>query len=304
MFQSSNIENQTNMVSNIMRQDVMQITPFCVGEVVDVESRTWPGINKPGGTARVKSFDVASGSYCVSYMLGGKEDGIEAQYVKAHSDEPVARQRRQTALMNVEAPVAAAKKKRKPPPPSVLCESGLASVVSKVKRKQQKKRKTVPAPVPSSSSSEAALVNAVLTCDESDDVSSGGQYQEEYEGEEYEEEEYGEEECEEETCGEEECEEEECGEEECEEEACGEEGETSPSPGTAAALALMHEAFRQCAQSGDGVYAASAVEDFILSRGLGVCSREDVAACFARAEEENKIMLDVDDEARRSIYLI
>ena len=51
---------------------------FNVGETVNVIARTWTGINKPGGVARVKRVNVEDGSitYDVSYVLGGTERGI------------------------------------------------------------------------------------------------------------------------------------------------------------------------------------------------------------------------------------
>ena len=30
---------------------------FSIGDLVDVESRTWPGINKPGGAGKVTKID-------------------------------------------------------------------------------------------------------------------------------------------------------------------------------------------------------------------------------------------------------
>eukprot|EP00538_Stauroneis_constricta_P009925 CAMPEP_0119563884 /NCGR_PEP_ID=MMETSP1352-20130426/25136_1 /TAXON_ID=265584 /ORGANISM="Stauroneis constricta, Strain CCMP1120" /LENGTH=44 /DNA_ID= /DNA_START= /DNA_END= /DNA_ORIENTATION= len=30
---------------------------WCVGKLVEVESRTWPGINKPGGCARITKLN-------------------------------------------------------------------------------------------------------------------------------------------------------------------------------------------------------------------------------------------------------
>ena len=65
------------------------------GSIVVVESRTWPGSNKPGGVARVTAvhhtnLDDSSASasktkYDVAYVLGGKEKGIEEEYVRLQS---------------------------------------------------------------------------------------------------------------------------------------------------------------------------------------------------------------------------
>lgn len=63
---------------------------FAIGTVVDVQSRTWPGINKQGGTGFVKSCDVnedGENVYTVAYVLGGKEDGILEKYITIAASE-------------------------------------------------------------------------------------------------------------------------------------------------------------------------------------------------------------------------
>ena len=67
------------------------------GSIVVVESRTWPGSNKPGGVARVtavhhhETTSAANGAaspkkkYDVSYVLGGKEKGVDEEYVTLQS---------------------------------------------------------------------------------------------------------------------------------------------------------------------------------------------------------------------------
>jgi hypothetical protein len=49
---------------------------------VEVESRTWPGINKPGGHGRVVKVND-DGTVNVKYVLGGSEKGIDVKYVAA-----------------------------------------------------------------------------------------------------------------------------------------------------------------------------------------------------------------------------
>lgn len=66
-----------------------------VGSVVVVESRMWPGVNKPGGVGRVTNIHLPEGSeaegfvkkYDVAYVLGGKEEEVEAEYVSLSVDE-------------------------------------------------------------------------------------------------------------------------------------------------------------------------------------------------------------------------
>ena len=59
---------------------------LAVGDLVNVEARTWPGINKPGGVGKVVRLDTGGGSIDVRYLLGGSERGVELQYVRRHED--------------------------------------------------------------------------------------------------------------------------------------------------------------------------------------------------------------------------
>ena len=52
-----------------------------VGAIVQVQSRTWPGINKPGGAGRVVRLNE-DGSVNVKYILGGTEKNVASKYVK------------------------------------------------------------------------------------------------------------------------------------------------------------------------------------------------------------------------------
>ncbi|CAK4668487.1 unnamed protein product [Aphanomyces euteiches] len=68
------------------------LPPLEVGEMVQVAKRTWPGINKLGGTGRIKArHAVGEGFvYDVTYVLGGGEKGIERQYITpVTEDNPV-----------------------------------------------------------------------------------------------------------------------------------------------------------------------------------------------------------------------
>jgi hypothetical protein len=51
-----------------------------IGDTVMVDSRTWPGVNKPGGAGRVTSINMNS-TFNIKYMLGGSERGVEPDYV-------------------------------------------------------------------------------------------------------------------------------------------------------------------------------------------------------------------------------
>lgn len=281
MLQSrSDIENISDVSSNILNQGMTPNTEtmsFKIGDVVDVESRTWPGINKPGGTARVKSFDSASHSYCVTYMLGGKEDGVDVKYIKAHSDEPVARQRRQAEIVNVPAPIQVVTTKKRNPLANVVCEGDNAT--SSVKQAMKKPRKLKKPTAPS------RPLGYTVTDEETESVNASDCFEEEEEivnDEEEDQEEY--------------YSAEESREEEVEESA-------SLSDGAMVAFSLMHEALNQCQQTSEGAYLAVDIEKYIMVKDPS-CTKEDVEACFSRAEIDNKIMVDGEDDENRCIYVI
>jgi len=60
---------------------VVKRAVFVVGDVVEVESRTWPGINKPGGVGKIVR-DNKDGTFDVSYILGGGEKNVELKYIQ------------------------------------------------------------------------------------------------------------------------------------------------------------------------------------------------------------------------------
>ncbi|KAL7552508.1 hypothetical protein ACHAWF_015774 [Thalassiosira exigua] len=62
------------------------------GTIVKVQARTWPGINKPGGVARVTKVHSGNGGsnstkYDVTYVLGGKEKHVDESFVTLHEME-------------------------------------------------------------------------------------------------------------------------------------------------------------------------------------------------------------------------
>lgn len=75
---------------------------------VDVASRTWPGINKPGGHAVVSKIhldaDGAPTAVDVKYALGGGEVGVALKYVAPHVElARLGRSRRVDVKMNANA---------------------------------------------------------------------------------------------------------------------------------------------------------------------------------------------------------
>jgi len=58
---------------------------FKVGNIVRVASRTWPGINKPGGVGKVTKIDDVEKKINVKYVLGGNERNVDWKYVSANA---------------------------------------------------------------------------------------------------------------------------------------------------------------------------------------------------------------------------
>ena len=60
---------------------------FQVGDIVQVQSRTWPGVNKPGGIARIAKVLPDSSSYHVNYILGGREKNVDGLFISLPPEE-------------------------------------------------------------------------------------------------------------------------------------------------------------------------------------------------------------------------
>ena len=60
---------------------------FQVGDIVSVQSRTWPGVNKPGGIARIAKILPDSSSYHVNYILGGREKHVDGLFISLPPEE-------------------------------------------------------------------------------------------------------------------------------------------------------------------------------------------------------------------------
>jgi len=58
---------------------------FEIGEVVNVEARTFPGMNKHGGVGRITAVHE-DGTFNVKYVLGGSEKHIEQKYITRSED--------------------------------------------------------------------------------------------------------------------------------------------------------------------------------------------------------------------------
>ena len=71
------------IIGNDMKAGKSEVT-FGLGSLVNVQSRTWPGINKPGGVGRVVAVNTENGSIDIKYVLGGVEKGVEFEFVELH----------------------------------------------------------------------------------------------------------------------------------------------------------------------------------------------------------------------------
>ena len=65
-------------------------SPIPVGALVNVRSRTDPGINKPGGVGVVRAVRAVEGGgfeFDVAYVLGGSERSVAQEFVQPHQFE-------------------------------------------------------------------------------------------------------------------------------------------------------------------------------------------------------------------------
>jgi hypothetical protein len=84
-YQSDSVPHMDSdaMVDHSVSATSEPVAIFSKGAIVQVQDRTWPGVNKPGGVARVAKVhrDGAVISYDVAYVLGGREKRVEAVFV-------------------------------------------------------------------------------------------------------------------------------------------------------------------------------------------------------------------------------
>ena len=168
--QPQQVEDDTEEKRNEKLEQVKNAEPIVKGSLVMVAPRTWPGMNKLGGVGRViavhssSSYDLDSNqqsdgeeggsssnvidastttTYDVSYVLGGKDKNVEAEYVSLHDtnqDAPRERhQRTSISLLEPEKdtkllPKKSVKKKRKTTTKTVTMEA------SSTKKKESLKK--------------------------------------------------------------------------------------------------------------------------------------------------------------------
>jgi hypothetical protein len=90
--QTKDEDDSNNKITELARDGLISTTnvPLAVGDIVLVQSRTWPGMNKPGGVAKITAvLGVADHEnnncyYNVAFVLGGTEKRVEAAFVSRH----------------------------------------------------------------------------------------------------------------------------------------------------------------------------------------------------------------------------
>jgi hypothetical protein len=81
----------------------MSHTDLSIGLDVQITSRTWPGINKPGGHATITAILPCHSRVDVKYVLGGREKNVELIYVRPYVElDRRGRERRRDVKMNVD----------------------------------------------------------------------------------------------------------------------------------------------------------------------------------------------------------
>lgn len=86
-----------------------------IGDLVKVASRTWPGINKPGGVGKVSKVNNEDDIFTVNvdYILGGNDKAVELEFVEEHKfeEENHGRPSRRRRAAAADAPSAPASSK-------------------------------------------------------------------------------------------------------------------------------------------------------------------------------------------------
>eukprot|EP00562_Extubocellulus_spinifer_P006790 CAMPEP_0178525444 /NCGR_PEP_ID=MMETSP0696-20121128/30184_1 /TAXON_ID=265572 /ORGANISM="Extubocellulus spinifer, Strain CCMP396" /LENGTH=426 /DNA_ID=CAMNT_0020156855 /DNA_START=204 /DNA_END=1484 /DNA_ORIENTATION=- len=129
------------------------MSAFTLNEQVNVESRTWPGINKPGGVGKIVKIHSEGTTIVavdVKYVLGGTEKDVELQYVKRHEElNRGGRPRSRRSVMNLgdggeeEGSRSSAKPKRSAASPGAAKKSGAKKGTNnRAKASSGNKRKT------------------------------------------------------------------------------------------------------------------------------------------------------------------
>lgn len=81
----------------------MSLSELAIDLDVNITSRTWAGINKPGGHAKITAIHPCNSRVDVKYVLGGREKNVELIYVRPYVElERSGRDRNRDVKMNVD----------------------------------------------------------------------------------------------------------------------------------------------------------------------------------------------------------
>ena len=97
------------------------MSDFDVNDLVVVEPRTWPGMNKPGGVGRVVAVDAKRKTCDVKYVLGGTEKDVAVEHLSS-LEEAEPRPRRTTRSKS-----PAPRRRLRGDAPATATKPGLAS---------------------------------------------------------------------------------------------------------------------------------------------------------------------------------
>ena len=93
----------TSVVGGSFASCGMSLSDLAIGLDVTITSRTWAGINKPGGHAKITAIDASTDRIDVKYVLGGREKNLELMYVRPYVElERGSRGRKRDVKMNVD----------------------------------------------------------------------------------------------------------------------------------------------------------------------------------------------------------
>ena len=137
--------NENKIVETTSEQGTGTTVIWSKGTIVNVASRTWPGVNKHGGVGRITAMNT-DGTYNVSYVLGGKESNVEVCFMTKEDQEEDSGETSSSA--------APARRRRRAKdefdilPEDLLrqlAEEGFDTGVSLKSKKSNKKQKKIPA---------------------------------------------------------------------------------------------------------------------------------------------------------------
>eukprot|EP00559_Dactyliosolen_fragilissimus_P007426 CAMPEP_0184870950 /NCGR_PEP_ID=MMETSP0580-20130426/39335_1 /TAXON_ID=1118495 /ORGANISM="Dactyliosolen fragilissimus" /LENGTH=342 /DNA_ID=CAMNT_0027373349 /DNA_START=1205 /DNA_END=2233 /DNA_ORIENTATION=+ len=85
-----NLANESDSSDDDDHSYIKHFTPIPIGSLVNIVDRTWSGVNKPGGVAKILDFKMCKDEddifYDVRFILGGKEHKISSRYVSPNQD--------------------------------------------------------------------------------------------------------------------------------------------------------------------------------------------------------------------------